>query len=200
MVTLHSLCLLPRASSCTILGHGEDEEQPTDSIQSIIDDHKRRDGYFRAVPTRPVLVPHKITFGDVFGDLSHMALNRRRPAQSIPTTMHLSDLNANKRRLHEVEFVQLLSSLVVRGIQLHRKHDRFIPRPFLSTVVFPHIFPGVLTVSQMPLHSSTDPLPFIHQRERAASELARIRADAQTKATREGEHTCRQSAYLVRGR
>ncbi|UJR31150.1 hypothetical protein I4U23_018657 [Adineta vaga] len=178
-------------------------EQTTDPIQSIIDDHKRRDGYYRMIPKRPVLVPHKITLGDIFGDQLHITLDRNfrnQPPPPPPTTtantMHLSDYNRNKRHLHEVEFVQLLSSLMIRGIQLHRKHERLIPGPFSSNATSLDNFDNPLTISQVQLHSLTDPqqtssstslkLPSIHTRRRSASEIARIRSDAQTRALREG--------------
>ncbi|CAF1143690.1 unnamed protein product [Adineta ricciae] len=178
--------------------------EPTiDPIQSIIDDHKRHDGYYRMIPKRPILVPHKVTLGDVFGDQLHIILDRTTPNQPPPTataeattTMHLSDLNRNKHHLHEVEFVQLLSSLMIRGIQLHRRHKRVIPGPFTSNASSLDNFNNPLTISQVHLHPFTDPqqtnsttslqLPTIYKPRRSASEIARIRADAQTKAMREG--------------
>ena len=158
------------------------------------------------IPKRPILVPHKVTLGDVFGDQLHITFDRTTPNQPPPTatadvttTMHLSDLNRNKHHLHEVEFVQLLSSLIIRGIQLHRRHKRVIPGPFTSNASSLDNFNNPLTISQVHLHSFTDPqqtnsttsllLPPVYKRRRSASEIARIRADAQTKAMREGEYS-----------
>ncbi|CAF0778709.1 unnamed protein product [Adineta steineri] len=172
------------------------QEQPIDPIQSIIDDHKRHDGYYRMIPKRPVLVPHKVSLGGLFGDQTHIIPNRQIPVPSTTNTMHLSDLNNNKRHLNKVEFVQLLSSLMIRAITLHRRHERLIPGLFSSNVNSSDGFTEALTISQMRLHSSLDPyqtnsfisnrLPTIYQRGRSSFEITRIKSDAQTRATREG--------------
>jgi hypothetical protein len=151
------------------------------------------------IPKRPVLVPHIISFGDIFGDLSHITVNRKPSFQltsNTSNTMQFSDLNRNKRHLDEVESMQLLSSLIIRGIQLHRKRERFIPGPFSSNTKSSDSFTDALTISQIQLHSFDDAnptsfsvsnkLPLIHQRQRSASEMARMQSDAQTKATKEG--------------
>lgn len=143
------------------------------------------------IPKRPVLVPHIVSFGDQ----SHLTVDRKQPSQptfDTTSTMKLSDLNHNKRRLNDVEFVQLLSSLIIRGIQLHRKRERFIPGPFSSYTRSLDNFNDALTISQIPLRSFTDSyqngfptsnkLPLI----RSASEIARIKTNAQARATKEG--------------
>jgi hypothetical protein len=146
------------------------------------------------IPKRPVLIPHIISFGDIFGDLSHITVNRKPSFQLTSNTMQFSDLNRNKRHLDEVESMQLLSSLIIRGIQLHRKRERFIPGPFSSNTKSSDSFTDALTISQIQLHSLDDThptnfstsnkLPLI--RQRSASEMARMQSDAQAKATKEG--------------
>jgi hypothetical protein len=176
------------------------QDQIPDPIQTIIDDHKRHVGYYRMIPNRPVLVPHKISFGDVFGDQSHITVDRKTPLRSSTfqtSTMHLSDLNRNKHHLQEVEFVQLLSSLVIRSIQIHKKHDRFIPGPFSSlNTDSMNSFTDALSISQMQLHASTNlpqtnffvsnKLPPIGRERPSSPQMARMRSDAQNRATRAG--------------
>lgn len=156
-------------------------------------------GYYRMRPNRPVLVPHKISFDDVFGDQSHITVDRKtqfRSTSFTATTMHLSDLNRNKRHLHEVEFVQLVSSLVIRSIQIHRKHERFIPGTFSSTADSTISFTDALSISQMQLHSPTnldqanyytpDRLPPIIKERPPSAQFSRMKTDAQAKAKRTG--------------
>jgi len=170
-----------------------------DPIQTIIDDHKHNIGYFRIRPNRPVLIPHKISFNDIFADQSHMTVDRKTPlriASHTTTTMHLSDLNRNKRHLQEVEFVQLLSSLVIRSIQIHRKHERFIPGPYSTSIDSSANFIDALSISQMQLHLPTNldqmnfyfpaKLPPIVKERPTSAQLARMKTDVQTRAKRTG--------------
>jgi hypothetical protein len=136
-------------------------------------------------PTRRVLVPNKVSMDNIFADQSHiLIMNHHSP--SCPTnSMNLSDLNNNQHQLKEVEFIQLLSSLVIRAIQVHRQHEKFIPGSFSTN------FTNVISVSQMQLHSSTNVnssskvLPSVSQRP-TTRQYARIQSNAQAKATREG--------------
>jgi hypothetical protein len=175
------------------------QEQMRDPIQTILDDHKHNIGYFRIRPNRPVLIPHKISFNDIFADQSHMTVDRKTPsriASNITNTMHLSDLNRNKRHLQEVEFVQLLSSLVIRSIQIHRKHERFIPGPFSVITDSSTNFTDALSISQMQLHSQTSldqinfymptKLPSIGKERPTSAQLSRMKTDVQTRAKRTG--------------
>ena len=175
------------------------QEQIFDPIQKLIEDHKRRIGYYRFGPNRPVLTPHKITFSDVFADLSHLTVDKNvsfRSSTNVSSTMHLSDLNNNKRHLEEVEFVQLLSSLLIRSVQVHRKHDRFIPGPYAANIDSSKTFTNALSISQIQLHSPTSldhtnfyvptKLPPIVREGRSSAELDRIQNDVEAKAKRTG--------------
>lgn len=174
------------------------QDQTSDAIQTILDDHKHNIGYYRMIPKRPVLVPHKISIGDVFGDQSHITVDRKTPFSSTfqTSTMQLSDLNRNKHHLHEVEFVQLLSSLVIRSIQIHKKHERFIRGPFSTNTDSSTSFTDALSISQMQLHSSTGfgqsnfftqtKLPPIPRERPSSPQMARMRSDAHHRATRAG--------------
>ena len=181
------------------------QEPISDPIQTILDDHKRHIGYYRMNPNRRVLIPHKVNFTDLFGDQpskpvdqSHMTIDRKTPIRSLlrPTsTMHLSDLNRNKHQLQEVEFVQLLSSLIIRAIQVHKKHERFIPGPFSSYSDSYTSFTDALSISQMPLHSpigldhtnlfAPTILPPLVKRPSSA-QIARIKSDLHIRAKRTG--------------
>ena len=66
-----------RSSRITVIN----QEQLLDPIQTILDDHKHHIGYYRMMPTRPVLIPHKVSFDNVFGDQSHLTVNRPIPAE-----------------------------------------------------------------------------------------------------------------------
>ena len=186
-----------------ILPPGEfNQEPPPDPIQTILDDHKRHMGYYRSMPNRRVLIPHKISFDDVFSDLTHLTLNRKTPVRTSPrtnvssNTMQLSDLNRNKRHLHEVEFVQLLSSLIIRAIQIHRQYERFIPGPFAIQPDSYANFTDALSISQVQLHSPTSldhsslyslaPLPPIPRKRPSSAEMARMKTNTNVRAKRAG--------------
>jgi hypothetical protein len=165
----------------------------SDAIQTILEEHRQTVGFYRMIPNRRSLIPHKITLDHIFGDQSHMMINKR--ATQLPLanrdafrslvcsthSMSFFDFNYNQRQLHEVESVQLLSSLVVRAIQIHRNHDRFIPGSCAAS------FTDMLNVVPMPLISppnanapSTLP-PILPPRSRA-----RQYSYIQAKAMREG--------------
>jgi len=150
-------------------------------------------------PNRRVLIPHKISFDNVFADLSHMTIDRKSPSRLtsyLTNTMHLSDLNRNKRHLHEVEFIQLLSSLVIRAIQIHKVHERFIPGPFPNYADSLASFTDALNISQMQLHSPTNfdqtnfsmpnKLPSIIRKRPSSAQMDKMKSDVQTKARRAG--------------
>ncbi|CAF4622067.1 unnamed protein product [Rotaria sp. Silwood1] len=172
------------------------QEQISDPVQTIINDHKHNFGYYRMIPNRRVLIPHKISLMDLFGDQIHITVNRRSSSPLTTSTMRLSDLNRNKRHLHEVEFVQLLSSLIIRSIQLHRRNEKFIPGSLLSNTDSAINFTDALTISQMQLHTSTNlnqpnfyssnKLPPIERQRPSSAETARMKFDSQTRATRTG--------------
>ncbi|CAF3087081.1 unnamed protein product [Rotaria sp. Silwood2] len=175
----------------------EIHQQPIhDPVQTIIHDHKHTFGYYRMIPNRRVLIPHKISLTDLFGDQMHITVNRRSSSPLTTSTMRLSDLNRNKRHLHEVEFIQLLSSLVIRSIQLHRRNEQFIPGSFSSNANSSMNFTDALTISQMQLHSLTNlhqpsfftsnKLPPIDQQRPSSAQTTRMKSDAQTRATRTG--------------
>ena len=163
-----------------------------DPIPLIIEEHKRNAGYYRMQPNRRVLIPHKISFGDVFGDQSHLTINA--PAQpNIRVTdqindMQLSDLNQNRNRLRDVESIELLSSLIIRAVQVHRKHLPIVPG--LNPIDSLSTFTDVLSVSQAPIHSTPFQFPSrfppIIRARPSSAEGTRIRADARARAVRLG--------------
>ena len=172
-----------------------------DPVQTITDEHKHNFGYYRMHPNRQILVPHKISLGDVFGDQSHMTVDRRsshRPTSNMNSSMQLSDLNQNRRKLREVESMQLLSSLVIRSIQVHRKHVPFIPGSMVNNMDSASSFADALAISQMHLHSSSfngfpqpsfqsaNRLPPIIRRRPSSAQAARDRSDATTRVARAG--------------
>ncbi|CAF2154637.1 unnamed protein product [Rotaria magnacalcarata] len=176
-----------------------DKQKVSDPIQSIIDGHKRIFGYFRILPNRRVLVPHKISFDDAFSDQIHLTVDRRSSSELTSATsskMHLADLNRNKHHLYGVEFVQLLSSLVIRSIQLHRRNAKCIPGSEVLESSSAIGFTDALSISQMQLHSSTNlqpasffmqnKLPPIEPRRPSSAETARMKSDALSRATRTG--------------
>jgi len=174
-------------------------EPLSDPIQSILDEHKRSLGYFRIMPNRRVLIPHKVSFDNILGDQSHITVDRKTPyltTSQFASTMQLSDLNRNRRHLQEVEFVQLLSSLVIRSVQIHKKYDRFIPGSFLNPNDSYTAFTNALSISQMQLHSplnvdqgnfySSSCYPKLFKERSTAEGIARMKSDAQLKAKRTG--------------
>ncbi|CAF0980083.1 unnamed protein product [Rotaria sordida] len=172
------------------------QEQISDPIQTIINDHKRDFGYYRMIPNRRILIPHKISLMDLFSDQIHITVNRRSSSQLTTSTMRLSDLNRNKRHLHEVEFMQLLSSLIIRSIQLHKRNEKFIPNSLLLNTHSAINFTDALTVSQMQLHSLTNlhqpsfstsyKLPPIERQRPSSAQTARMKSDTHTRATKTG--------------
>ena len=172
-----------------------------DPVQTMTDEHKRQFGYFRMRPNRPLLIPHKISFGDVFGDQAHMTVDRRpshRSTSRMNTSMQLADLTENKQQLSDVESMQLLSSMVIRAIQVHRKHEPFIPGALTNMTDSSSNFADALAISQMHLHSSSlngfqqssfqlpNRLPPIIRRRPSSAQASRDRADAMTRAARAG--------------
>lgn len=150
-------------------------------------------------PNRPVLIPHKISFDAILTDQVHITINRRSSSQLTgvsSTKMHITDLNRNKSRLHKVEFEQLLSSLVIRSIQVHKQYERFIPgllTPETNSLVD---FTDALSISQMQLHPSANlyqssfyipkKLPPIEPKRPSSAEAARMKSEAHSTAARTG--------------
>lgn len=156
-----------------------DPDPNEDPLQRIIDEHKQNFGFYRMVPNRRVLVPHKVSMNGLLGDQVHILVDQSSTQPN--NEMHISDLNHNQRYLNEVEFNQLLSSLIIRSVQVHRQYEKFVPGS-LSTN-----FMHALTVAAMPLHrpSKLNPLvvlPPIESQRPTSAQFARLRAEARTKA------------------
>lgn len=167
------------------------EEQTQDFIQSIIDEHKKTVGFYRMGPNRPVLIPHKISMENILADQSHILIAHFPPLPPPPIarqSMNLSDLQHNRQQLDEVEFIQLLSSLVIRAIQVHRQYEKFVPG------VNSPSFVTALSVSPAPLHasasvpSSMGKLPTIGPQRPTARQFAHIQSTAHARAAREGRN------------
>lgn len=150
----------------------------SDAIQTILEEHQRVVGFYRMAPPRPILVPHKITLEHIFSDQSHLLVDQRSirlpPRQGYTFSTHLNssqsmsflNFSQNQRTLHETESVQLLSSLVVRAIQIHRNHDRLLPGASAASIT------DVLSISPMlPPRLTSKPYPHV-----------------QMKASRDGTH------------
>jgi len=164
------------------------QEQVHDPIEKIIEEHNQTIGFYRMIPNRRVLIPHKISMDNILADQSHIIINQ----YTSQSPMNLSDLNHNQYQLNEVEFIQLLSSLVIRGVQVHKQYEKFTPGLNSTS------FTNVLNVSQMHLRSSSNSqqsminssskLPLIAHQQPTARQLARMQSNIQAKATREGKH------------
>jgi hypothetical protein len=130
--------------------------------------------------SRHVLIPHKVSIDDIFGDESHIIINRGFIGQSphcLTNSMSLSDFNHNQYHLNEVESVQLLSSLVIRSIQVQKQYERILPE----------------ALSPLPLRTSlnrsfSSKLPSLGSQRPTTRQLARIHSTVQAKATREGRN------------
>jgi hypothetical protein len=179
------------------------EHEPiVDPIQAIIDDHKRHAGYYRMAPARRVLVPHKVSLGDVWADQTHLTINRQqlaRPSSRLTSSMQLSDLNQNKRQLRDIESVQLLSSLFIRAIQVHRDHVPLIPSSIpMSTDTFWN-FTDALNISPMHLHTfdiqqnnngqASVRLPLIVSSRPTSAQADRMKFDVNMRATQTRTYT-----------
>ncbi|CAF3517497.1 unnamed protein product [Rotaria sp. Silwood1] len=164
------------------------QEQITDPIQRILEEHKQTIGFYRMLPNRRVLIPKKISMGSIFCDQSHMIINQ--DSSHTQNTMNLSNLNHNQNQLNEVEFVQLLSSLVVRALQVHRQHEKIIPGSSTGN------FAKALSISPMQIHSTSNAyqfhvssptkLPYIIHQRPTSRQFAHIQSIAQKKAAKEG--------------
>lgn len=169
-----------------------------DPIDTMLDHHQRDNGIFRPRRDRPTLVPHKISLGDVFGDQTHLTINRKFPSRPlsrsspVSNSMQLSDLNQNRSHLRDVESVQLLSSLVVRSIQVHRKYVPFVPGSLTLDSDSASSFADALTISQMQLHSSSlltgfgHRLPPINRPRPSSAETTRLSNEATARGARAG--------------
>ncbi len=167
-----------------------DQDLPNDPIQTIIEEHKELIRFYRMISNRRVLVPHKISMENVLADQSHIMLDQFPP--SVPSyLMNLSDFNHNQHQLNEVEFTQLLSSIVIRAIQVHKQYEKSSPGMHSPSYTTP------LSVSQAYLHStstfqqsnlisSSSKLPIIASQRPTTRQLARIQSNIQAKAARDG--------------
>lgn len=164
------------------------EEQPQDFIQTLIEEHKRTVGYYRMRSNRRILYPHKISMENILADQSHVIVAQYSPppAPLAKQSMTLSDLQQNRQQLNEIEFIQLLASLVIRSIQVHRQYEKFVPGLNSPSFV------SALSVSPAPLHassttsSSTVKLPTIIPPRSTPRQFAHIQSNMQVKAAREG--------------
>ena len=147
-----------------------------DPVQKLIDEHKQQMAFFRAMLNRRVLIPHKVSMSQIFGDHAHVIIDATDQTETSPSTMKISDHENNQRTLNEIEHNQLLSSLVIRAIQVHRQYEKFSPG--LS-----NNFAPALTISPMPLHSTSKMspslvLPSITTQSPSPAQMSRLRARA----------------------
>lgn len=169
-----------------------EHDEINEAVEKIIDENKSAVGYYRLLPNRRVLVPNKISMSGTLCDQTHIIAEQNESTTgSRPNNlMNLFDLKNNQRRLNEVEFVQLLSSLVVRALQVHRQHEMLVPGSFSGN------FANVLNISPMHIHAgskiyrtNTNPsqkLPnLLHQRP-TSRQLGQIQLSARKKAAKEG--------------
>ncbi len=168
-----------------------DQDLPNDPIQTIIEEHKDIIHFYRMISNRRVLVPHKVSMGNVLADQSHVLLDQFPP--SVPRyLMSLSDLSQNQHQLNDVEFTQLLSSLVIRAIEVHKQYEKSSPGMHSPSYGTP------LSISQAYLHSSStfqqsnvlsssSKLPSIASQRPSTRQLARIQSNVQAKAAKDGK-------------
>ena len=78
------------------------QEQDNDPIQTIIEEHKQTAGFYRIPPARRVLVPHKISMDNIFGDQTHLIVDPKQSSVYSTNSMSLSDLNHNQHQLKDV--------------------------------------------------------------------------------------------------
>ena len=174
------------------VSHGAQDEVH-DSTEQILEEHQQIVGFYRMPPNRPMLVPHKVSMSNILGDQLHTIShqNTLQSSSRVHNTMNLSDLNYNRRHLNESEFVQLISSLAVRAIQIHKQYDKFIPNSVSKN------FTNSLNISSIPLNSSSKlnqfnvnpltKLPYLISNKRSTPrQVDYIQSIAQTKATKEG--------------
>ncbi|CAF4559292.1 unnamed protein product [Rotaria socialis] len=168
-----------------------DQDPINDPVQKLLDEHKRTAGFYR-MSNRRVLIPNKVSMTDLFCDQGHIVDDHDESQLSSlqHNTMNLLDLKRNQYHLNEVEFVQLLSSLVVRALQVHRQHETVIPGTLSGN------FGSVLSISPMPLHatskmyqfSSISPskLPNLLHQQPTSRQFGQIQSQAQKRASKEG--------------
>ncbi|CAF0846486.1 unnamed protein product [Rotaria sordida] len=179
------------------------QEQINDPIQTILEEHKRTVGFYRMIQNRRILIPKKISMSNTFCDHSHMIINQDslQLSSRIQNTMNLSNLNHNQNQLNEVEFIQLLSSLIVRALQVHRQHEKIIPGSSTGN------FANALSISPMQIHTSSNTyqlhvnsptkLPHIIHQRPTSRQFAHIQSTAQRKAAKEGINI--QKAQSIEG-
>ncbi|CAF0872243.1 unnamed protein product [Adineta ricciae] len=164
----------------------------SDAVQTILEEHKRIVGFYRMIPNRPILIPHKITMDNILSDQSHIIIHHHfsrlrnpnrytfRTSSNPMNSMSLFDFNYNQRHLYEIESVQLLSSLVVRAVQIHRHHDRFIPGSFSAN------FPNLLNVTPIRLVNTSSKLSPNPPARSPSRQYTHLHSKVQTRAIREG--------------
>ncbi len=168
-----------------------DQDLTSDPIQFIIDEHKEIVGFYRMISLRPVLVPHKISMENVLAEQSHVILDQFPP--SIPRyLMNLSDFNYNQYQLNEVEFTQLLSSLVIRAIEIHKQYEKSSPGMHSPSLT------NAFSISQAHLLSSSSKFPSLASQRPTTRQFARMQSNIQAKATRDGRDYASEIDLLIR--
>ena len=124
-----------------------DSNAVNESIQALMEEHKRNVNFHRMMSNRRLLIPNKVSMNGLMGDQAHIVVDKDLIFAVNP--MNLSDLDENQEHLNGVEAKHLLSSLVVRAIQVQQQHGK-LPSESGTTG-----FGQVLNVSPMALHSST---------------------------------------------
>ncbi|CAF2100174.1 unnamed protein product [Rotaria magnacalcarata] len=168
-----------------------DQDPINDPVQKLLDEHKRTVGFYR-MSNRRVLIPNKVSMSGLLCDQGHTIddHNTSQVSSRQHNTMNLLDLKNNQYHLNEVEFVQLLSSLVVRALQVHRQYETVIPGTLSGN------FGSALNISPMPLHATSKVYQFnsvspsklpnlLHQRP-TSRQFGQIQSNAQKKASKEG--------------
>ena len=157
-------------------------------------------GYYRIRSNRRILIPHKISMENILADQSHIIVAQYSPppALSAKESMSLSNLQHNRQQLNEIEFVQLLSSLVIRSIQVHRQYEKFVPGLNSPSFV------SALSVSPAALHesfngtSSMVKLPSIIPPRPTGRQFAHIQSNMKAKAAKEGKYYTLMIDFYVR--
>lgn len=137
---------------------------------------------------------------NILADQSHIIVAHYStpPAPLAKQSMSLSDLQHNRQQLNEIEFIQLLSSLVIRSIQVHKQYEKFVPGLNSPSFV------SALSVSPAPLHasfsfsSSMVKLPMIVPPRPSPRQFAHIQSNVQAKAARKGKNSPLKIRFFVK--
>ena len=157
----------------------DETEIVSDPMETLVEDQRESVGFYRTQPNRRILVPHKVSMNQFGVDQLHILLDQ--PSLAMREDMQLTDYQQNQHNLNEIESNRLLSSLIIRGIQVHRQYERLLHGSLSKHLSTP------LNISSMSLqHPSTKlngsiVLPTIASTESAATKLSRIHDDLKTK-------------------